>query len=212
MPACARFPMSERLIVLCEPEEANEQRKALLAGLIEQCREHGLSYLLIPPLYHIPESSKLWKQLAECLSDAVLLGWLHPRPAYWLLHRHGIVGDEGLILNLGSFDDVESAWLATVCLAQNRRPRASQEHTSWRGHNFAPADKSIGKGALLSRDGTRSSMVLVAFNCEHCLQFCLFGGVMNWRWTLRSGSQSRPLQSGLPGLRSDLSAKRDHVP
>lgn len=165
--------MSERLIVLCEPEEPNDERKVLLGGLIDRCGQHGLRHLLIPPLYHVAESSKLWKQLAECLGAAVLLGWLHPRPVHWLLHRHGIVGDEGLILNLGSFADVESAWLATARIAQSRSRRHTKDKRSTEDATLPPQIK-ISARALQPRwypviDGSR------CVQCGHCLQFCLFG-------------------------------------
>jgi Pyruvate/2-oxoacid:ferredoxin oxidoreductase delta subunit len=162
--------MSERLIVLSEPEEPNEQRRALQCGIVEQCREHGLDCLLIPPLYHIAESSKLWKQWAEGLSNAVLLCWLHPRPVYWLLRRHGIVGDERAILNLHSFADVESAWMAIRGLVPGGRRKGKQPAES---HLAGPRTKASGK-AIKPRwypviDGSR------CVQCQHCLQFCLFG-------------------------------------
>ncbi len=169
------FPMSERLLVLCQPEAPNPQRKAFLGELIEQCRKHRRSHLLIPPLYHIAESSKLWNQLAERLGDAVLLCWLHPRPAYWLLRRHGIVGDERSILNLDSFSDVESAWLAATRIAQDRQ--------GGRGKDKQPGEDTDSSSRLIKKasaravkprwypviDGSR------CVQCQHCLQFCLFG-------------------------------------
>ena len=162
--------MSERLIVLSEPEEPNEQRRALQCGIVEQCREHGLDCLLISPLYHIAESSKLWKQWAEGLSNAVLLCWLHPRPVYWLLRRHGIVGDERAILNLHSFADVESAWLAIRGLVPGGRRKGKQPAES----DLAGPRTKAPRKALKPRwypviDGSR------CVQCQHCLQFCLFG-------------------------------------
>jgi Pyruvate/2-oxoacid:ferredoxin oxidoreductase delta subunit len=166
--------MSERLIVLSEHYEPDEQQKALQCGVIEQCRKHGVDHLVIPPLYHIAESSKLWKQLAEHLGHAVLLGWLHPRPAYWLLRRHGIVGDERSILNLDSFADVESVWLATSRLAQGE-PRGRGKDTHPGGDaDSASLPTKISARAIKPRwypviDGSR------CVQCQHCLQFCLFG-------------------------------------
>jgi Pyruvate/2-oxoacid:ferredoxin oxidoreductase delta subunit len=165
--------MSKRLIVLAEPETPDEQRKALQCGLIEQCGKRHLDHLLIPPLYHIAESSKLWKQLAERLDKAVLLCWLHPRPAYWLLHRHGIVGDERSILNLHGFADVESAWLAASRLAQDGARSRSKDKAAAEDHDFASHPMAAGK-AIKPRwypviDGSRCAQ------CQHCLQFCLFG-------------------------------------
>ena len=111
-----------RLIVFCQPEEPSPQREACLGDLIEQCGKHHLGHVVIPPLYHIAESSKLWKQLAEHLAHAVVLCWLHPRPACWLLRRHGITADEGAIVDLNSFADAASAWQSIAGLAKDKHP------------------------------------------------------------------------------------------
>ena len=50
-------------------------------AVTDRCRDRGLDCLLIPHLYHVSDSSPLWQKLAECANRAVLLCWLHPRPA-----------------------------------------------------------------------------------------------------------------------------------
>jgi Pyruvate/2-oxoacid:ferredoxin oxidoreductase delta subunit len=161
-----------RLIVFCQPEEPNPQREARLAELVERCQNHRFGHLVIPPLYHIAESSKLWQPLAGYLADAVLLCWLHPRPACWLLRRHGIAADEGAILNLGSFPDSDSAWQAASRLARARRRGQAKEQRADKDATSTPM--KISARAVKPRwypvvDGSRCTA------CQHCLQFCLFG-------------------------------------
>jgi Pyruvate/2-oxoacid:ferredoxin oxidoreductase delta subunit len=163
-----------RLIVFCQPEEPDPQREACLGVLIERCDQHRYSHLLLPPLYHIAESSKLWKQLAEPLANAVVLCWLHPRPASWLLQRHGIVAEEQSILNLNGFSDVESAWQTITHMAQDgHRGRAGDRHGDKDAASAPPAIKLSARGVKPRWypviDGSR------CVQCQHCLQFCLFG-------------------------------------
>ncbi len=146
----------------------------LQCGLIERCRKHRLRHLLIPPLYHVAESSRLWNELVECVGDAVLLCWLHPRPAHWLLRRHQIVGAERSILNLHGFPDAESAWLAATSAAQDHpRRRTKGKHPSADAdsspHESKAARKTIKPRWYPVIDGSR------CVQCQHCLQFCLFG-------------------------------------
>ena len=69
-----------------------------LAGL---CAARGPAVILTPDLYHVAEDSPLWEELRALKGPIVLFSGLHPRPAEWLLRKHG-VGEGGLTaVNLG---------------------------------------------------------------------------------------------------------------
>jgi len=166
--------MSGHLIILSQHENPDEQKTALQCGVIERCRKHRLRHRVIPPLYHIAESSELWKELAECVGDAVLLGWLHPRPAHWLLRRHQIVCAERSILNLHGFPDAESAWLAATSAAQDHPRRRTKGKHPAADADSSPHESKAARKTIKPRwypviDGFR------CVQCQHCLQFCLFG-------------------------------------
>jgi NAD-dependent dihydropyrimidine dehydrogenase PreA subunit len=159
--------MKRCTIVVSRPERPDAGAAALLRGVIERCRAGRVAYRLIPPLYHIAESSAAWQGLADELDGAVLLCWLPPRPAHWLLRRHHIDCPERRILDLRDFSDAESVWTAAVAAA----PSASRRHA---GQPADPPPKKPYRAAAKPRwypvvDGSR------CVQCGHCLQFCLFG-------------------------------------
>jgi Pyruvate/2-oxoacid:ferredoxin oxidoreductase delta subunit len=140
---------------------------AMEQTVIDQLRERGLNCLLIPHLCHISESSDIWSALAKPLENSVVLCWIHPRPAIWLLQRHQLAGHGTTILNLGSFPDAKAvidAVLATI-------PTETKTTTL--------TTRQTGKIEKLTESThPRWFPVLDAsrcINCQHCLQFCLFG-------------------------------------
>ena len=152
----------------CEPPDV--RMAAIEQALAEQCGRHRRDCLWIPHLYHIPESSELWKKLALHAGKVVLFCRMHPRPALWLLRRHGIVNEDMTILDLRSFataDAAMTAALEAVQVGHETDPGASAE-------SLAPGETQRWEESVRARwypvmDGSR------CVNCGHCLQFCLFG-------------------------------------
>ena len=106
--------MNRPLIIVSGREAPTALTAVIERGVAEECRQHRLDSLWIPHLYHISESSKLWTKLADHTGKAVLLCWIHPRPALWLLRRHGIANAEMTVLNLNSLPDAAAAVSAAV--------------------------------------------------------------------------------------------------
>jgi NAD-dependent dihydropyrimidine dehydrogenase PreA subunit len=153
--------------IILSARETPDALSAMEQGVVEQLRDRGLGCLLMPNLYHLVEASDLWTTLASRLKNAVLLGWLYPRPAEWLLQRHRIAGRRLTILDLGSFADADAA-VGAVLAAISEGPKLT-----------AKSRQRVGKIERLAEpikprwypiiDGSR------CINCQHCLQFCLFG-------------------------------------
>lgn len=110
-----------------------------------------------PDVYHLADDSPLWGDLRRLGDLDAVLGWLHPRPLRWVLHRRGVEVEEACCLNLASLSTVEEACALLppgpvdapgelVVLAQ---PTAER----W----YPVLDRSL------------------CVNCGHCLQFCIFG-------------------------------------
>jgi Pyruvate/2-oxoacid:ferredoxin oxidoreductase delta subunit len=135
--------------------------------VVDRCLADGFDCLLIPHVYHIAESSPLWKDLADRLDGAILLCWIHPRPVEWLLRSHQIIRQPRTILNLDEFADAASV-LHTIA--------AVAGHASKSGEENNPAAGTLERLGKPTRE--RWYPVLDASrcaNCQHCLQFCLFG-------------------------------------
>jgi Pyruvate/2-oxoacid:ferredoxin oxidoreductase delta subunit len=146
-------------------------------GIVRECLARGLDCFVIPPLYHVAENSPLWDELGKRVEPGILFCGLHPRPAEWLLRRHGIAGQAVTIVDLRSFTDAASA-LATV--------QGSSEASPGRLERF---DESCRSRWYPVVDGSRCT------GCLNCLQFCLFGVYeqdAQGRPTVRHPDQCKP--------------------
>src|SRR5437588_6296210 len=87
---------SRLTVVLSQAQGKNPARRALeeavAAALI---MEPGLDVSVVPYLYdlHPDHTGRLF--LESVKGDMVVLGWMYPRAAYWLLDRDGIKGRFG---------------------------------------------------------------------------------------------------------------------
>ena len=162
-----------RPLVIISGQETPEMPNAMEQVVIDQCRGHGLDIFLIPHLYHASDASDLWKRLAEGVNHAVLLCWIHPRPAQWILRQHKVANEGLVILNFSSFPDADSVVIAAINALQDRGSSTGAEKSA-KGKNSSLGTIEQLKESTSSRwypviDGSR------CVNCQHCLQFCLFG-------------------------------------
>ena len=146
-------------LIIFSAQKTPDRLTALEQAVVERCHGHGFDCLLIPHLYHVSESSLVWEKLAACIGQAVLVCWLHRRPAEWILRRHQLPVEGLTILNLSDFADADAAATAAMASA---------------GQALPPGSLTRFEAPTVRRwypvvDGTR------CVNCQHCLQFCLFG-------------------------------------
>jgi Pyruvate/2-oxoacid:ferredoxin oxidoreductase delta subunit len=149
--------------IILSGQDTPDTLSAFEQDVIDQCRARGLDCLLVPNLYHVPESSKLWKSLSDRWKNAILLAWLHPRPMQWLLQRHQVTDQPLTILNLAAFSDAASV-LRTVAAVAKAAPQ-----TKPRPGNLEQLGTAADARWYPVLDHSR------CVNCQHCLQFCLFG-------------------------------------
>ncbi|MGE5610767.1 MAG: ATP-binding protein [Bacillota bacterium] len=154
------------IVILAKHAIDDAQAIALEQAVTERFRDAGFKVVVVPHLYHVPEPSPLWKRLEnQAAGPMVLLSWLHPRPAEWLLRRHDLCTDRLIAFNLKTFVTAEA------CFAAVQRA-------------LADADIAFGAptpGQVVSLDEPTSQRWYPVVdgsrcvNCQHCLQFCLFG-------------------------------------
>lgn len=135
--------------------------ESTLAGLC--AATPGVRVILVPHLYHLAQQSPLWGQLAALEGAVVCAAWLNPRPAEWVLSSHGVGGGRLRVFNLAEFATAEAAYGAVLAALEGG------------------ADETAEAGGLTELTEATSERwypVLDASrceNCQHCLQFCLFG-------------------------------------
>jgi len=145
-------------VVVSRDRSANAGRTTLENAVAALFAERaGATVLVVPHLYHVPEDDPVWKKLAGLTGRVVFLSWLYPRPAEWLLRRHG-VGAEGLLaLHMGAYETAEQCFEAAAA-------------------NLAAAPGTVTE--LSGKPSKRWYPVLDysrCAKCRQCLQFCLFG-------------------------------------
>jgi Pyruvate/2-oxoacid:ferredoxin oxidoreductase delta subunit len=154
------------MIILSLHPSPDKRQTALQESIAEKCGGSQLQLLTIPPLHQIVESCAFWGELAEYAKNPVLACWLNPRPAAWLLRRHGIEIEEARIFDLHRFSDAGSAFEAIAKFA------------GITAKTLKDRSKNKPKTELVAKTKERWYPVLDGsrcVNCGHCLQFCLFG-------------------------------------
>jgi NAD-dependent dihydropyrimidine dehydrogenase PreA subunit len=83
-------------VVLSQAQGKNPAKRALEEALVAALlMEPGLDVSVIPYLYDLPADHTGRLFLESVSGDMVLVGWMFPRAAFWLLDRDGIKGHYG---------------------------------------------------------------------------------------------------------------------
>src|SRR5919201_5240360 len=83
-------------VVLSQAQGKNPAKRALEESLVAALiMEPGLDVSVVPYLYdlHPDHTGRLFLESVQ--GDMVVLGWMYPRAAFWLLDRDGIKGHFG---------------------------------------------------------------------------------------------------------------------
>lgn len=144
------------IILVSRYRDRDDRCRGLEEALARQASGAGARVWITPHLYHIPEDSGLWPQLAARAEPVVAFLWLRPRAGEWLLRKHG-VGRGGLTVHdLSAFEDAGAAWSAVAVVADGAGSvEELAEQTSERWYPVLDRERCI--------------------QCRNCLQFCLFG-------------------------------------
>jgi NAD-dependent dihydropyrimidine dehydrogenase PreA subunit len=103
--------MPRRLsVVLSQGQSQNPEKRNLEEDLVAALiMESGIDVTVIPHLYDLTPDGTGMLALTNIGGDLLVLSWLYPRAARWVLDRNGIRGQEGITLlkGLGEEDEDE---------------------------------------------------------------------------------------------------------
>src|SRR6056297_2467027 len=101
---------SSPLTVVVSKGQSRAPDKRLLETTISEAAatRDGLRVLVVPHLYDLPPKGETIETLRSIAGDMVLLSWVFPRAAHWVLDRAGIRGQFGEV----GLSDVADAALA----------------------------------------------------------------------------------------------------
>ena len=106
------FSMAKRLaVVVSQGQSQNPAKRQLeedvVTGLLF---EDGIDVTVIPNLYDLKPDGTGVLALQGISTDLIVVSWLYPRAAHWVLDRHGILGKVGhTLLEMEDEDDEEQA-------------------------------------------------------------------------------------------------------
>jgi NAD-dependent dihydropyrimidine dehydrogenase PreA subunit len=80
-------------VVISKGQSRGPEKRGLESAIGQQASQiDGVEVLVIPHLYDLPKSSASLERLRECEGDLVVVSWIFPRAARWVLDRQGIAG------------------------------------------------------------------------------------------------------------------------
>lgn len=168
------------------PEHQRLEKK-ILAGLEGR---HDLKVMVLPHLYDLKSDGSGMEFLRSVSGDLLLLCWLYPRSAYWVLDANGIKGQLGRTTSLPEEEVEEPAdprqrTIWCVDLRDEHRAEPVLEEIQRilsvirGGVAAAEASGSNGRPTYVDEATTPRWYPVVDYDrcggCGECLNFCLFG-------------------------------------
>ncbi len=96
-------------VVISRGQSRNPEKRALEQAIADAAqRWDGVDVVMIPHLYDLAKGSQSYQRLSEIEGDLVVLCWIFPRAAHWVLDRNGIGGQTGEVLLGSEQEDEES--------------------------------------------------------------------------------------------------------
>ena len=83
-------------LVVSRGQSRNPKKRDLEQAVAEAAQQiEGIKVMMIPHLYDLPRGSQSYKQLLEVEGNLIIVSWIYPRAAHWVLDRNGIQGQVG---------------------------------------------------------------------------------------------------------------------
>ncbi len=183
-------------VILSKARPSQGTGDRLEGQLVEALSERpGVELLVVPHLYDLAADGPAVEQLRSLDGDLIVLAWLYPRSAFWVLDAHRIAGRLGTAgASGGDEPDTEAAPSATSdgsartiwCLDLRAHDRAEPHvHEIDRLVEAAlsaggPGSRAPAAPPRVIEEATRPRWYPVVdygrcANCLECLNFCIFG-------------------------------------
>ncbi|MEM9365193.1 MAG: ferredoxin family protein [Planctomycetota bacterium] len=86
-------------VVISRGQSRNPAKRGLETAVAEEAvKIDDVSVLVVPHLYDLPKDGESWQQLREIEGDLLVVSWIFPRAAMWVLDRNGVGGRPGEVL------------------------------------------------------------------------------------------------------------------
>lgn len=190
-------------IVVSRGQSRNPAKREVEKAIADAGAEMGAKVIVVPHLYDLPKGGESLKKLADIEGDMIVVSWIFPRAAHWVLDRNGVrgqfvptqIGDESeeeiVTSKRDDVDrvadlyprpdrsvhciDLKATENKNVFIDEIRRLLESEQE------NEPPTSLPIVGGQMVQVDETTSRRwyPVIDFNrctnCMECIDFCLFG-------------------------------------
>ena len=86
-------------VVVSRGQSRNPAKRGLETAIAEQAAKiDDISVLVVPHLYDLPRDGESWQQLRDIEGDLLIVSWIFPRAAMWVMDRNGVGGRPGEVL------------------------------------------------------------------------------------------------------------------
>lgn len=117
---------SKLTVVISQGQSANPAKRRLEEELVGALLgERGLEVTVVPHLYDLAPDGTGMLCLQGITGDMVVLSWLYPRAAHWVLDRQGISGREGRSLLVAEEEEDDELTDETEDAPADAKPRVS---------------------------------------------------------------------------------------
>jgi hypothetical protein len=187
-------------VILAKDRNSSPGQQSLVAQLLAGLEHRPeLDVTLIPHLYDLAPDGPAVRLLRSIPGDMIVLAWLYPRSAYWVLEANGIQGRLGRTSSLAEEESLEPApakpgrrelpertlWCFDLRTHADPEPylRQVDEIVARRAGPAGEAEPLAAKpngNAKVLEEATRPRWYPVldrdrCKDCKECLNFCLFG-------------------------------------
>jgi NAD-dependent dihydropyrimidine dehydrogenase PreA subunit len=189
--------MTQRLaVILCKDRNPTAEQEALVANLAAGLEHRpGLDVTVMPHLYDLAPNGPAVRLLRSTGGPMIVLAWLYPRAASWVLDANGVRGRLGPTSSLPEEDagepavpdrraDLPDRTIWCLHLRRHEQPEAylaEIERIAESVLQSGPAVTGAAHGKVrIVEEATRPRWYPVVdfcrcTNCMECLNFCLFG-------------------------------------
>ena len=187
-------------IIISEGRDTDSKRPAIARDLTAALsRRSDLQVVVVPHLYDLDADGPGMRRLRRVPGDMIVLAWLYPRAAYWILNAGGVTGhmadassvSNGQVAPVAGSQSDKHADRAIWCLDLREHGEvgpilAEVERIAGIsiGRPTAPTDRADQPSTTAGEHGVEEATqprwypVVDYERCNHCLEclnFCLFG-------------------------------------
>ena len=92
------MPSGLLTVVVSAGQSRNPEKRELEQGVVDGAsRLENIRVLRIPHLYDLPARGETYQTLQQLAGDLILVSWMYPRAAHWILDRNGVRGQAGQV-------------------------------------------------------------------------------------------------------------------